>query len=538
MFDGPGQRFTPSGFSATRTRVPVTQISLFLRRREDWPLVAAFVVVVGILIYKSAFLVFPDLAFTYPYVSSDSYQWVADGLADAGYDVSMTYRNPGLPLVLAALYRLGIPNYLPVLTSALLLLFVTYLALILREQQFSPGIIALTILFFFFNFSIQSFFDYIYADQWAVTFQLAALYHLHQAIRRPRHLLVFALWAGLSLLFQYAVAFLFPCVLLYFATDLWPRRESTRRFGLLLLGSAGICAAILLPHFLYRWIKFGTPLHSHVVHFPLVRFHFFGGFYYFVNFFAFLGIPVALLTLYGLWKSLRDDGLPRLLLLCTLSYFVFWVLLYTWHDVRFLLYAVPFFAFFFARALRELGALEWFSPRTASLQQLILAYGAGPLLLLYGLHVKESAHTPNELALTPQNILVFSLERITGWEGNVTINMRDLHLRNVADRLPSFEFFQRYRAKRKGIDARSDLERRELETISALGQAAGGETYRIELCGRLPHDEHETILRRIALRRETQPCTGKERFSLYGAGDETPAGKVAFAGQAYKLVER
>jgi hypothetical protein len=518
--------------------VPEPRAIPLLSLKEEWPIAAFFVVAIGFLIYKSIFLVYPDLAFTYPYVSSDSYQWVADGLGDAGYDVSLSYRNPGLPLVLAALIRLGISNYLPVLTSALLLLFLVYLTRALREQ-FSPLITAVTLLFFFFNFSIQSFFDYVYADQWAVTFQLAALYHLHRAKDRPRQLLLFALWAALSLLFQYAVVFLLPCVALYIATDLWPRRQSTRQFAVLLVQCAALGGAILFPHLIYRWIKFGSPFYSHVVHFSLVQFHFFGGFFYFVNYFSFLGIPVAVLTLIGLSTSLKDKGISRLFFLSALSYFVFWVLFYIWHDVRFMLYSVPFFAFFFARGLQELRLGDWLAPRRASLQQAILAFGAGPLLLLYGMHVKESAHTQNELALTPQNILVFSMERITTWEGNVTINVRDMYIRSTGTRARVLEFFERYRDKRASVDAHAEVERRELETISRLGRVEGGDRYRIELCGHLSQDEHDTILRRIALRRETQPCSGKEHFSLFGAADETGAGdRIAFAGQAYKLVER
>lgn len=508
-----------------------------LRIRENRPLAAVLLLCAGFLAYKSAYLVYPDLAFTYPFLGYDSYQWITEGLAMAGHDVERVYRNPGLPLVIGLLHSLKLLDYLPVLTSGLLLVFFAYLCLFLR-RHFSAGVVALTVLFFFLNYCVQAFFEHVYSDQWAATFQLIALYHLHRARERSRDLLLFAFWTAVSLLFQFAAAFLVPAALLYLATDVWPRRKSTRVFLVQLAACAGIGAALLLPNMVYLWVKFGNPLYSRVIHFPLVSFHFYGGFYYFINFFSFLGLPAGLLTTYGMARSLRDKGISRLFFFATASYFAFWVLLYIWHDPRFLLYSVPFFAFFFARALEELGLARWFSPRTASVQQMAVAYLSLPVLLLYGMHVKGSPHAAHELTLTPQNVLTFSQEPITAWRGNVTINVRDLALTNVSDRIPALEFFTRYRTAREAVSPEAVAQRRELAEIDKLAASKGGQGYQVALCGSLQTDYRTTMLRRIALGRETTACSPKAPLALYGAADDAGKGRVAFWGRVFKLVEQ
>ncbi len=53
-------------------------------------------------------LLVSDLSWCYPYVTSDSYDWIANGLSWAGENVSASWRPPGVPLLIAALFKLGL----------------------------------------------------------------------------------------------------------------------------------------------------------------------------------------------------------------------------------------------------------------------------------------------------------------------------------------------------------------------------------------------------------------------------------------------
>lgn len=89
------------------------QLAAFVREQKF--AVALGLMFASLLAYKAANLYYPDLAFTYPFISYDGFQWVADGLHYAGYDTPVAYRNPGLPLLIALLATAGVENLLPTL---------------------------------------------------------------------------------------------------------------------------------------------------------------------------------------------------------------------------------------------------------------------------------------------------------------------------------------------------------------------------------------------------------------------------------------
>src|SRR5712671_2656366 len=107
------------------------QLTGLLVARENRPIQAALLVAGAFLVWKASHLLYPDLAFTYPFITYDGFQWILDSDFYVGKDVTTTFRNPGLPLVIALLGKLGATRYLPLLTTALLGVFFVYLALLL-----------------------------------------------------------------------------------------------------------------------------------------------------------------------------------------------------------------------------------------------------------------------------------------------------------------------------------------------------------------------------------------------------------------------
>lgn len=487
------------------------------------------------IVYKSFYLLYPDLAFTYPFVSFDGFQWLADGLYSAGHNLESTYRNPGLPLVVALLNNLGILNALPIVHAALLGIFFMYLTRFLR-LFFPVEAVALTILFLFFNFKVQTFFDYILADPWAVTLQLVSMFYLYKAESNPRMLVPAYLAAGLSFMFQYAVAFTFPVYLVHAYELLKSHRHSGKQKVAYLSAAVLLVLTIVLPNFVYRWITFGNPLYSKVVHFELVVPHFFASIYYGFGFFSFFGIPAAVAIIIGFFAGLREKGVVSLIYLQALCYVVFWVFLYAWHDVRFILYMLPCCAFFLAYCVDRFKIAGWYAWRDAPLQRKIVAYAILPLLLSFGFHHQGGPFTSNLLPLTPQAELVLANEPITSWPGNETINLTTMHIRyhtEIAD-MPGFSFLAHYWYLRNNVNPVALTEYKELSRIHALSQAACGEAYRIRSAGTLSTDYTSVMRRKLTLHREVEPTYAAAQLVLVRPADPA-TGTVLFSGEYYKL---
>ena len=506
------------------------------RRPENRSILVVSLFAAAFLLRKAWFLVYPDLAFSYPFVTFDAFQWMLDGEAYLGHDVTATYRNPGLPFIVLALNRLGIVRYLPVLTTVLLGIFFVYLALLLRKE-FDAPVVALTLLLLFFNFSVQTFFDFVLADQWAITCGLIAVYHLREAGDDPGRLLHFGLWVAISLLFQYAILFLMPAFLVYFLLEIRPAQGT----GGWLRHAAGAIAAgglVIAPIFIYKLLKFGNPIHSGVVYFPLVKPHFFGMFFYAVNFCAFFGLPAAFVILFGFIRGLKQTGAHLLVNLCLISYAVFWVLLYSWLDPRFILYSVPFAAFALARGISELQLPSLLSWNGRHLSRMGVAWGLLGFALLYALHDRGTPFTFDLLPLSPQNVLRFKPERITAWEGNFTINVDGLRLDNVTDGVPGLSFLKSYYPRhRRSVDRGREEERAELAQASAAARDRLGPAYRIGSCGDLPSDYYSSMRREIIFRRRLRACGEHVDARLYPRNGPGASGSVIFSGIRYVVVE-
>src|SRR5438128_1222381 len=399
------------------------QLKELLLGREYQPVMAVLVAAGAFLVWKASPLIYPDLAITYPFITFDGFQWILDADFYAGRDVTTAFRNPGLPLVIALLGKVGATRYLPLLTTALLAIFVLYLALLLMRERYRPWVVAVTVLLVFFNYTLQTTFDFVLADQWAMTLQLAAIYHLRRAKDDLRHLFAFVIMAALSFHFQYAIAWLTPAFLYCWFVEIRPADGPLRHADRIALAAVALGLVLVAPPFLYKWKHVGDPLFSKVTQFGLVRPHFFGMPYYAVNLLAYFGLPAAVVAVYGFFRSLGRSGFAGFMSLCFLCWAAFWVFLYSWLDSRFILYAVPFVAVALAEGLERIDVPALMSFRTQTLPRALLGCALVPMALLYSLYDRGSPFAAQLLPITPQNALAFGVVPITTWEANVTIDV-------------------------------------------------------------------------------------------------------------------
>jgi hypothetical protein len=496
-------------------------------RREERPIAVVALLALAFLLWKARWLRYPDLAFHYPFVTFDSFQWMLDAYAYSGRDVDMSWRNPGLPLVLALLGSFREQRLLPLLTSALCGAMFAYLALMLR-RTFAPLPSALALLLLFFNFGVQTAFDLVLADQWAVAFQTMALYHVLEGQRAPRHLVFAGLLGACSLLFQYGIVWLVPALLLFHVLELRGAagdRARTDRFALLGVGAA---ALLFAPVLLYKWARFHDPLYSKVIQFPLLGFHLFGIPFYALCFAAFFGLPAAVLVASGAIAGLRRRGAERLAILCLVSTTAFWVLFYVWLDPRFLLYALPMVAFPLARALSTLAERSFFAFRRSPLRSLA-GWALVGLSLLYALYDREDPYTRHLLPVAPRMALVFPIMPITNWSGNVTVRLDGAEVRRT-ESPPALRFLTTYyrswRARGSGAPEADDL--------AQIARRAEGAA--VAECGPLPQDYFSAMRRELAIARRLLPCGSPAEFALQPAATPSPEESTEVSGRIYRLV--
>lgn len=514
-------------------------LRLIQRRAIRLGTLLVFTGIAGFLLVKASYLVYPDIVFTYPFITFDGFQWIHDSLHYLGDDVTISFRNPALPLIIALLKLLGVENLLPLLTVCLLFLFFLFLYRFL-SLYFDHAAVLLTVLFLFFNFRLHTFFDYILADQWAITFQLIACYYLAKASAHNRNLILFGVFAAISFLFQYAIGFLSLAFILYWLVELFPKSENRRVLLRYSLISVACGLLIIAPNFIYKWLKFGTPLFSRVTHFQLVKLHFFGLFYYFVNYWAFFGIPVAVIAVYGFFKAFHAKAHIWLLVYTGFfSYFIFWMLLYEWLDVRFLLYLVQFIAFFLAQGI-ETFTNSYVLRAPNIIPKGILLCVMLPYCFLCGLHDQESPFTSNLLPLTPQNVLEFKQQPVTRWGSNIIINPEHLSMRIITDEVPGFEFlrFSYYQKHRRQFNYTSNLEKLELQQIHEAALKDKGPHYTIRICGSIVNEYFSSMRKKIIFRRDIYQCHEPADFSLYWQHDELASREtVLYKGILYQLID-
>ncbi len=312
-----------------------------LARRLPWA--AALVLGLGTLPVLRA-LRTPDLNWCYPYLSGDSYDWINNGMFWAGEAVLPSFRPPGLPLLIALLYRLGALSWLPVANFAALGAVAALLYRFLRRRH-DPAIATFCAVVFYMNDLSQDWTRWIGAELYATLAIVIAMLLFERAGEEPRRYVPFGLAIGLGFLVHYVAA---PAALGFAAAVLAFRRPHLRRRELWI--GAFLAAAPPAAWLAFRW------WHTHVLPFDPETghgveslFHFTTGnlVFYFFTIPAVLGL--LLLPLYGGGAArlaarpgvLRDSQVQAYLL-PLVSLTGFWVFLYDWVDRRFVLYLFPF----------------------------------------------------------------------------------------------------------------------------------------------------------------------------------------------------
>jgi len=464
----------------------------------------------------------------------DSYGWMLDALLYRGRDVDAAWRNPGLPIVVALLGARNASWVLPFLTTALEGVLFVYLAVALSEAfPRLPAALALALVFF--TFSVQAAFDYVLADQWAVTFQTICLVHAIDALRSRRLLVRAAFFAAVSFLFQCAIVWLAPAFLVRLVElrrDQARKRE-TDRYA---LAAVAVFVITVSPWFVYKAIRFHDPFHSHVVQFPLLGIHSFGLPFYALNFAAFFGIPTALLFAAGLLSRSVRSSAERLastsLACCT----AFWVFVYGWLDPRFILYSIPMVAFPVARAVATLCRHGFFSRATPA--RMLLGWSGIALALLLGLYYRGHPFQRNVLPISPWSAVVFGMRPVTSWPGNVTVAFGEAKIESprlegvpgtvLGTRLPSLWFVANYYPTARRAGTRPDA-----GDLEQAARVAAGST--VSTCGALGDDPEFRTRLELALLQKPLPCGARARFALQPVDDPATCDRAAFSGAFYRL---
>jgi len=86
--------------------------------RDRWFLVLTLLVV-GHFLFSASRLVYPHFELNYPFLGGDTWVWLSNGFAIAGYDVPYSARPPVVPLLLAILEHFSILGLFPVVLQAI-----------------------------------------------------------------------------------------------------------------------------------------------------------------------------------------------------------------------------------------------------------------------------------------------------------------------------------------------------------------------------------------------------------------------------------
>lgn len=502
-----------------------------------------FILLAVALIFKASWLVRPDLIFNYPFITYDGFQWMTDSLHYSNNYVDVTQRNPAIPLVFAVLRLLNIVDFFPAILCLLTWLF--YFGCYRFTREF-VGVTAATFatFVFIFVFKLHNFFDFILADPWTITLIVFSIRELLVSGRDERHLRLFALYLGLSVNFQFTPAFLAPAFIWYFTRPeifkFWINRPN------ILLQSCAIFLCLAFPQFIYKWIHFGNPLYSHVIHFPLVEFHLFGLVYYALNFLAWLGFPLACFVIWGFTSTFKSKETKiqfvHMLFTCM---FVFWVLFYTWLDTRFLIYLFPFWFVYFAILAEKIDLVAFFSWKKKSIPEIIWITLFGLFILSMASH-KTSAFDGGSLQLSPQNVLKFDGRPIGKHRSSATI-VDGVKSENYDDSMSLttiisyFKFYRQTKGWQSGLGEGFVADARNIGLLLETNKIIAPE--KLSVCSGLS-DVHETKHRLFwMIKMNFVECDSTQRFHLLRISDLNaflathPAYVVEFSGSELALVK-
>ena len=361
-------------------------------------------------------LLVSDLSWCYPYVTSDSYDWIANGLSWAGENVSASWRPPGVPLLIAALFKLGLLSWLPVVNVLVLGLTTAALYLLLRERH-GPWTSACASWFFFANDYVQDITKYLHAEIYCTLFIVLAALFFARAARDPRHYRTSALLLGVGFLFQNATVVAGIGFAVAFFLTRWGdlrRREVWQGLG----GAAFFAGGWTVARGLHYHLHPGGPRHGveALLYFSAEN----------VRFYAIAGpalLGLAILPLYAAGflrfaaKDFPDRAYRAAVAAPLVSLGVFWFFFYDWADKRFLYYLFPFCICFLAEGLDVLAAR---ARRGRPAAALACAYLLAALLWN---QIRYPSYGIQYLALTPQDFLEASVTEYPSPKGKVTFHL-------------------------------------------------------------------------------------------------------------------
>ena len=320
----------------------------------------------------------------------------------AGEDVAASWRPPGLPLLIAALFKLGLLSWLPVANVLVLGLTTAALYLLLRERH-GAWISACASWFFFANDYVQDLTKYIMADIYCTLFIVLAAHAFFRASRDPRYYRRCGLLLGVGFLFHHAtvVAGIGFAVALVFTRFEHIRRPEAWQG---LAGGGLVAGAWAVARWAHYHMHPGGPRH---VQEALLYFSAENVLFYAITSLALLGL--AILPLYvagfaGLVARDFPDRAWRATVSCPLGALaVFWLLFYNWADKRFLYYL---FCFCICLLAEGLDALAAWARRGRLAAALACAYLG--VALLWN-QIRYPSYGIRYLALTPQDFFEVSV---------------------------------------------------------------------------------------------------------------------------------
>jgi 4-amino-4-deoxy-L-arabinose transferase-like glycosyltransferase len=343
-------------------------------------------------------LLVADLNWCYPYNTADSYDWINNGLYWAGASVAPSLRPPGLPLLIAALWKLGALSFLPVFNFLFLGLSTAALYALLREHH-DEWIAAIASWFFFANYYVQDFSRCVMAETYGAPFLVLAALAYVRAARTPRAWIAFGLCLGAGFLFSYAAV---PASIGFVVALVAVSRADLRQRELW----AGLIAYALVAGgwITFRWSYYGAhpggPRHGVEALFRLSASN--------LSFYAYaatalVGLVPFALYLAGALRFARSPSPSRwrtAVLGPLIALAIFWGFVYDWADKRFLLYALPFLVCFLAEGLELLRDFARNGRAAAAASAGFLA-----LTLLWN-QIRYPSGSFSLLALTPFHFLV------------------------------------------------------------------------------------------------------------------------------------
>jgi hypothetical protein len=342
----------------------------------------------------------PDLAWCYPYMGPDSWDWLVNGLFWSGAPLAASHRPPGLPLAIALLHRLQALPLLPFLNFAMLGLAAVLLHRLVRLRH-TALVAALAVLLFVSNGSLFGYTRFVMAEVWTLPFLLAAALAFYHAEGEPRRYVPCALLLSLSFLFHYTGAIVGLAFVL--AMLLHRRAALATRWPWIAL-----LAALPLPA-LWLVVRAQHDRATRNIHDVerLVQPSFDNLWYYAVVATALLGIVVVPLYLLGFLRLafVRDQRDPRrapwvqAVLYPLVALGLFFTLIYHWADKRFLYYLFPFAIAVAAESLATLLQFARGGRLRAAGVMAVLA-----LMLLWN-RIPYPAATHRLLALSPREFV-------------------------------------------------------------------------------------------------------------------------------------